>query len=149
MLIYDQTKTRIIENPDLEKGRLVEDFIITKYHNYSPAVKEQGHYELDKEYRNGGKEWKWVIDVPASPEKEAYNETENILVYIEYSDLELAQNKINKLKRKLNETDYKAIKYAEGAISEQEYSPIKMQRQNWRNEINGLMDKYNISEDNK
>lgn len=46
--------------------------------------------------------------------------------------------KILRLKRKLNETDYQAIKYAEGELSEEEYTPIKAQRKAWRSEINSL-----------
>ena len=46
--------------------------------------------------------------------------------------------RISELKRLLAETDYQAIKYAEGHISEQEYAPIKAQRQAWRDEINQL-----------
>ena len=42
------------------------------------------------------------------------------------------------LQTKLSETDYQAIKYAEGWISEEEYAPIKVQRQAWRDEINAL-----------
>lgn len=45
---------------------------------------------------------------------------------------------IIKLKTRLAETDYKAIKYAEGLISAEEYEPIKAQRQSWRDEINNL-----------
>ena len=45
---------------------------------------------------------------------------------------------IAELKRNLSETDYKAIKYAEGLISETDYVPIKAQRQAWRDEINAL-----------
>lgn len=45
---------------------------------------------------------------------------------------------IIKLKRKLAKTDYKAIKYAEGLISEQDYAETKAQRQAWRDEINRL-----------
>lgn len=41
-------------------------------------------------------------------------------------------------KQKLSETDYKAIKYAEGQISQEEYLPIKEQRQAWRDKINEL-----------
>ena len=48
------------------------------------------------------------------------------------------QTRIAELKRKLSETDYKAIKYAEGLISETDYVPIKAQRQAWRDEINAL-----------
>lgn len=42
------------------------------------------------------------------------------------------------LKQLLNDTDYQAIKYAEGQISEEEYAPIKEQRQAWRDRINEL-----------
>ncbi len=42
------------------------------------------------------------------------------------------------LKQNLADTDYKAIKYAEGLISEHDYAEIKAQRQIWRDEINRL-----------
>ena len=48
------------------------------------------------------------------------------------------ENRINELKSLLASTDYQAIKYAEGWLSEQEYAPIKSQRQAWREEINEL-----------
>lgn len=47
-------------------------------------------------------------------------------------------NRINELKKLLSSTDYQAIKYAEGLITEEEYEPIKTQRQAWRNEISEL-----------
>ena len=46
--------------------------------------------------------------------------------------------KIQELKLKLIQTDYKAIKYAEGSLSSIEYSPIKNQREEWRREIRRL-----------
>ena len=49
-----------------------------------------------------------------------------------------AEYKIEELKHKLTETDYKAIKYAEGLISEEEYAQTKALRQSWRDEINRL-----------
>lgn len=49
-----------------------------------------------------------------------------------------AYARINELKDNLYATDYKAIKYAEGLISEAEYAPIKAERQAWRDEINAL-----------
>lgn len=45
---------------------------------------------------------------------------------------------IEGLKQQLANTDYKAIKFAEGLISEEDYAPIKKQRQEWRNQINLL-----------
>ena len=59
-----------------------------------------------------------------------------------YELIETEKNKIKReiseLKQKLLDTDYKAIKYAEGHISEEEYAPIKAERQEWRNRINEL-----------
>lgn len=48
------------------------------------------------------------------------------------------QFQIDLLKKKLSDTDYKAIKYAEGLIAEDEYTPIKAERQRIRDEINRL-----------
>lgn len=48
------------------------------------------------------------------------------------------KRQINELKYNLSATDYQAIKYAEGEISEDEYAPIKAQRKEWRFEINEL-----------
>ena len=45
---------------------------------------------------------------------------------------------IAQLKEELAETDYKAIKYAEGWISEEDYKDIKEARQRIRNRINEL-----------
>ena len=50
----------------------------------------------------------------------------------------LTQLKIDVLKHQLSETDYKAIKYAEGLLTEEEYAPIKAERQAMRDEINRL-----------
>ena len=38
----------------------------------------------------------------------------------------------------LSSTDYKAIKYAEGLITAEEYEPIKVERQALRDRINEL-----------
>lgn len=51
---------------------------------------------------------------------------------------DIISTQINKLKQQLSDTDYKAIKYMEGYISEEDYSSIKQQRQSWRDEINSL-----------
>ena len=45
---------------------------------------------------------------------------------------------IQQLKKQLSDTDYKAIKYAEGQISEEGYAPIRIQRQSYRDRINEL-----------
>ena len=45
---------------------------------------------------------------------------------------------ITQLKKQLSDTDYKAIKFAEGQISEDEYAVIKAKRQGYRDRINYL-----------
>ena len=57
------------------------------------------------------------------------------LVVHEYHDYLF---EIQKLKKLLEESDYKLLKYMDGELSEQEYLPIKEQRKNWRNQINEL-----------
>lgn len=46
--------------------------------------------------------------------------------------------KIQVLKNKLSETDYKAIKFAEGVLTLAEYYDTKMERQRIREEIREL-----------
>lgn len=57
---------------------------------------------------------------------------------------ELAPNpaqEIETLKEQLAATDYQAIKHSEGLISEEDYAPIKAQRQALRDRINALEDR--------
>lgn len=48
------------------------------------------------------------------------------------------RQRIQDLRAKLKSTDYKAIKYAEGEISAEEYAPTLAERKAWREEINVL-----------
>lgn len=73
---------------------------------------------------------------------------------VEYKDVEpipdiepTAEQQILDLKQMLDDTDYQAIKYAEGWMTDEEYEPIKLQRQEWRDEINRL--ESNIKEGDK
>jgi hypothetical protein len=141
MKVYNENKTQILTEYDLEKGYLKADTI----ENFIPAVEaveEVSHYEIVKEYPNGGKDVKKVIDIQGVKGVEEYYETENIQVYIPYTENEIAkinaQKRIAELKKLLAETDYQAIKYAEGWLMEEEYAPIKAQRQAYREEINRL-----------
>lgn len=47
------------------------------------------------------------------------------------------------LKYDLQKTDYKAIKYAEGWLNEEEYAETKAERQRIRDEINRLEQELN------
>ena len=52
---------------------------------------------------------------------------------------------IDILKHKLSASDYKAIKYSEGWLTEEEYAPIKAERQAIREEINRLEQELNTN----
>lgn len=51
---------------------------------------------------------------------------------------EYNQSRIDELKIQLSNTDYKAIKYAEGWLTAEEYEPVRAERQALRDEINRL-----------
>lgn len=141
MRIFDESKTVELTEYDLEKGYLKSDAIETEIPEQS-AVEEVFHYETVREYPNGGKDVEKVIDVEGKPYVPAHVEREDIQVYIPYTDAELAkieaEREIVELKGKLRETDYKAIKYAEGMLPLDEYAEIREQRQSWRDKINYL-----------
>lgn len=56
-------------------------------------------------------------------------------------DIQAINREINELKKNLFDTDYKAIKYSEGLLTDKEYAEVKAQRQAWRDEINRLEEK--------
>ena len=62
----------------------------------------------------------------------------------EMIDRENAIQEITQLKKQLSDTDYKAIKYAEGQLTEEEYAPTRSQRASWRARINKLQEDFNI-----
>lgn len=73
-----------------------------------------------------GEQW---IDVDFTPKVEEPKQP---------TEKELLQIQIDELKGKLYNTDYKAIKFAEGELSAEEYAETKEQRRQWRQEINKL-----------
>ena len=53
-------------------------------------------------------------------------------------DIQDINREINVLKKRLFDTDYKAIKYSEGWLTDKEYAEVKAQREEWRKRINKL-----------
>ena len=52
--------------------------------------------------------------------------------------VQVINKEISELKKKLFDTDYKAIKYSEGWLTDEEYAEVKAQREEWRKRINEL-----------
>ena len=148
MKIYNKDKTEILNDYDLTLGYLKEDIIINHIDKVE-AVKEQGHYETIKEYANGGKDIKWIVDVEKVEAVEEQDIEEKIQVYIPYSEIELLKmnttKRINELKQYLNDTDYAIVKMYEisiqgGSIIEmlKDYKEVLSNRAEARRLINEL-----------
>lgn len=137
MRVFNEDKTIELNDYDLEKGYLKNDKLFIAHHEAEDGVDGVTRYEVVSESQNGRSIKKVTVVEPIPPKKE-YDEYEDIQVYIPYAESELARREIIDLKGKLRDTDYQAIKYAEGQISEEEYAEIKAQRQAWRDRINEL-----------
>ena len=141
MRILDENNI-VLETYDSNKGYVKEEAIIIAHHNAVEEVEEKGHYEVIKEYDNGGKDVKWVVDVEGVEPKEAYDEYETILRYIPYSKKELAVKEIDSIKTELCNDDYKIIKCMEAYLVNDElpYDIISLHknREVLRNAINAL-----------
>jgi hypothetical protein len=78
-----------IEKPDLTKGYLKPE-TQTIHHDAVAGVEEVSHYETIREYPNGGKDVKKVVDVKAVSAQEAYDEEVEVQRYVLYTAEELA-----------------------------------------------------------
>lgn len=141
MKIIDENGVEILEF-DPGKGYLVDKKVFVKHHKAAEAVEEQGHFEVIAEYENGGKDVEWVVDIPATEAREAYDEYEDVLQFVPYSAIELAQRRIFELKQMLSETDFHILKIVEGATTLAECADIIRKRASWRKEINELEGRY-------
>lgn len=102
MKIYNQSKTELLESVDLEKGYLKEDKLVLRIVPAQEEVQEQFHYEY-KDYTNDkgevyGRDRIKIIDVPYQPAVEEHEETEDIKVYIPYTEQELLDRKKQELR---------------------------------------------------
>ena len=91
MRILDENNLEI-ESPNLEIGYLIPDRIFIQHHEAVEAVEEQFHYEYTV-FPNGGKEREKIIDVEAVEAVDAWDEYEDILRYVLYTEEELEQRK--------------------------------------------------------
>jgi hypothetical protein len=106
MRIFDINNTELT-NPDLSCGYLINDKIFIKHHEAIEPIKEKWHYEVIKEYINGGKDVKKVVDVAGVEAKDAWDEYEDIYRYIEYikeDPIDNQQSNINLRLDKIEET---------------------------------------------
>ena len=141
MRVFNEDKTLELKECDLTLGYTKEDELITV------TVEEASEDASSADMKfTTIKDNEIIESIVSTVEYDGQNyirtTIEKILVYIAYSDAELhniaVEARIVELKELLAATDYQAIKYAEGVVSDEEYAPIKAQRQAWRDEINAL-----------
>ena len=112
---YDNNTGRVI-GFDLDKEPYI---LITEEERKQPIKNKYGYYVV--------KDNKFTIEYRTPSDEEVENDR-----------ISEINSKIRDLKLKLSNTDYKAIKYAEGFISEDDYKSIKEERQGYRDRINEL-----------
>lgn len=148
MKIYNEDKTKQLQEQDcdLTKGYFIEENEVI-HHKAVKGKAEKGHYEVIKEYPNGGKDVEYIIDQAYVESKAAYDETIPVKRYVEYTKEEIklheTTERVTRLREQLAATDYEAIKYAEGWFTEEEYAPIKAERESLRQQIRLLIDTDN------
>ena len=91
MRVFNEDKTQELKEYDLNKGHLKLDKLFIRHHEAVEEIKEQWHYETIAEYPNGGKDVEKIIDVPYQAPQEAFDEYEDIYVYIPYTYEELEE----------------------------------------------------------
>lgn len=142
MRIFNTDNIEIFE-PDLSKGRVVPEKRFVTHHEAIREVPEVGHYNVIMEYPNGGKDVEWVVDIPGTEAQDAWDEYEDILRFVPFTELELATNRIAELKQKLQDTDFHILKIVEGAATLSDCAEVIAKRSSWRKEINELEIKMN------
>lgn len=139
MRIFNEEKTQELnkEELNLELGYLRADKLFIAHHEAIEA-KSAVYGDKIEVLPNGSKQNLKPLISPAVEAKEAWDEYEYIQVYVPYTEKDLAEREICVLKAKLAETDYQAIKFAEGEMTANEYAETKAKRASWRARINEL-----------
>lgn len=94
------------------------------YSNKAKWCNENGCYIAEIEPLEDGTRQFQIKQIP--------QKTESMILIEQY------QSEIIELKKYLSDTDYKAIKYAEGEITESDYQEVKSQRHDARVRVNEL-----------
>lgn len=112
MKIFDENGIEI-ESPDLEKGYLKNDRLLVMHHEAVEAVEEVGHFEVIAEYPNGGQDVEWIVDTPGVEAAEAWDEYEEILRYIPYTEMELKLQAFERARQPLSDIEVLKILLAQ------------------------------------
>lgn len=88
MKVYNEDKTQILENYDLNKGYLVDDKIFVKYHPPQEEVLPEYSIKFVRD-EDGEKKAIRTEIIKAQPKHDGYDEYEDIKVYIPFNQEQL------------------------------------------------------------
>lgn len=121
MRVLNEAKTQELHDFDLTAGKLIEDKVLLKHHDAVAAVAgktaEQQAQELEatgrqvvrkngevfsveKVYENGGRVLNEIKDIEPVEAKKAWDEYEDVYVFVPFTAEELKQNQINNIRNR-------------------------------------------------
>ena len=143
MRVYDETKSYELTVYDLEKGTLVADKLFIAHHPEQAEIPAVKHREV-KRFPNGGASAEWVIDVPAVPAKPSWDEYEDIMVYVPFTEEQLQEiernNRISYIKARLSQLSEDFVQSWAGAVIA-DIEDRKREFANLHNELRGILGK--------
>lgn len=126
--------------PDDTLGYTQEELILIQHHDAIEAVEEQWHYEVIKEYPNGGKDLQKVIDIPGVEATDAWDETEEILRWYPYTEEELAERAAAEEAQRLAEEE-------EARLAQEEADRIQRENTLLRAQVSALNENISFLEE--
>lgn len=115
MKIYNQDKTEILNDIDLELGYLADDKRLVRHVD---AVEGHTEYIEHTYYDENGKVFgvsKSIDEEKSTSSQPAYDEYEDIKVFVPFSEEQLKQNKIDQLQERLTELSRDIVQIYAGA----------------------------------
>ncbi len=118
MRIFDEELINEINYSDVDFSifKLVQTKRLVKHHEAVKEIKEKFHYEVIKEYANGGKDVKKVVDVASVEPKDAYDEFEDVLQIAYLTDDEKNNIRKSGIQERLNSISQDIIQSMTGEL---------------------------------
>lgn len=102
MRVFDESKTREIHYYDTELGTLRPDKLLKKHHEAVSAISEVVDF-VEERHPNGGVSRIPRVIVAAVPAQPAWDEYEDILVYVPFTQKELDEKRAGEIKSRLSQ----------------------------------------------
>lgn len=139
MRVFNESKTQELFSYDAEMGRLRPDRLLVMHHDEVFPLEGIGHYQYTN-YPNGGVDRVWVWDVPPQEGKDAWDEYEDIMVYVPFTAEEMEAKRAEEIKARLAELSEDFVQVWAGAVIA-DIEDRKREFANLHNELRGILGK--------